>query len=159
MRSVTTRSVRIRTTRNESAGGHGDRTRDPRRCSGELAATSAAQQSKPSAHATTGPCSEVCSGGAASYGTPVANAPNARPCSEVCSGGAASYGAPSPNASLASIRPTVLRVITPKGGFDWGDAGIGGAAGFGLAILALAGALAISHRRARRPSGSAAVPS
>jgi hypothetical protein len=117
------------------------------------------QHSKPSPPGSAGPCSEVCSGGAASYGTPVTPASNAGPFSEVCSGGAASYGAPSPNASLASIRPTVLRVITPKSGFDWGDAGIGAAGGFGLAMLALAGALAISQRRARRPSRSAPWPS
>ena len=34
--------------------------------------------------------------------------------------------------------------------FDWGDAGIGAAAGFMLAMLGLGGALAISQRRPRR---------
>jgi hypothetical protein len=41
-----------------------------------------------------------------------------------------------------------VRVSTPSGGFDWGDAGIGAAGTLGIVILALAGALAVMQRRA-----------
>ena len=54
---------------------------------------------------------------------------------------------------------TTVRVITPAGGFDWGDAGIGAAAGVALSMIGLAGALAVSQRRTRRSTGSEAVTS
>ena len=44
----------------------------------------------------------------------------------------------------------VVRVQTPRSGFDWGDAGIGAAGGAALAMLGLGGALAVSQRRPRR---------
>jgi len=44
----------------------------------------------------------------------------------------------------------VVRVSTPDGGFDWGDAGIGAAGGFALAMLGLGGALVVSQSRTRR---------
>jgi hypothetical protein len=46
------------------------------------------------------------------------------------------------------VAPVVVRVSTPSGGFDWGDAGIGAAGTLGVVILALAGALAVMQRRA-----------
>ena len=46
----------------------------------------------------------------------------------------------------------VVRVSTT--GFDWGDAAIGAAAGFGLAMLALGGGLVVAGaRRPGQPSG------
>ena len=45
---------------------------------------------------------------------------------------------------------TIVRVLNPSSGFDWGDAGIGAAGSLGLAMLTVAGALAISQRRAGR---------
>ena len=54
---------------------------------------------------------------------------------------------------------TIVRVITPTGGFDWGDAGIGAAAGVALSMIGLAGAVAVSQRRTRRSRGSEAVTS
>jgi hypothetical protein len=51
-----------------------------------------------------------------------------------------------------SVAPVVVQVTTPKAGFDWGDAGIGAAAALGLSMIALAAALTISQRRARRTS-------
>jgi hypothetical protein len=51
-----------------------------------------------------------------------------------------------------SVAPVVVQVTTPTAGFDWGDAGIGAAAALGLSMIALAAALAISQRRARRTS-------
>ena len=53
--------------------------------------------------------------------------------------------------------PGVVVVATPPVGFDWGDAGIGAAAGFALAMLGLGGALAIT-RRQRRDRHTAALP-
>ena len=54
--------------------------------------------------------------------------------------------------------PGVVAVVTPPVGFDWGDAGIGAAAGFALAMLGLGGALAIT-RRQRRDRHTTALPS
>ena len=109
--------------------------------------------------ASASPCSEVCSGGAASYGTPSSTA-SAGPCSEVCSGGAASYGVPSPNVgTTGSNRPTIVRIVAHDGGFDWGDAGIGVAGGVALSMLGLGGALATSQRRTRRSARSATLTS
>ncbi len=54
---------------------------------------------------------------------------------------------------------TTLRVTTPKDGLDWGDAGIGAAAGVALSMIGLGSALAVSQRRTRRSRGSAAVTS
>ena len=44
----------------------------------------------------------------------------------------------------------VVRISSPDGGFDWGDAGIGAAGGFALAMIGLGGALIVSQRRPRR---------
>ncbi|HET7046992.1 MAG TPA: hypothetical protein VFI54_01880 [Solirubrobacteraceae bacterium] len=44
----------------------------------------------------------------------------------------------------------VVRIISPDGGFDWGDAGIGAAGGFALSMLGLGGALIVSQSRTRR---------
>jgi hypothetical protein len=42
---------------------------------------------------------------------------------------------------------TIVRVTTPAGGFDWGDAGIGAAGGVALSLLGIGVALTISGRR------------
>lgn len=59
-----------------------------------------------------------------------------------------------------SARPAVqvVRVSAP-GGFEWGDAGIGAAGGFGLSMLAMGGGLVVAQRRGRRSSGSTAATS
>jgi hypothetical protein len=57
----------------------------------------------------------------------------------------------------AVVRSVVVPVARPKGGFDWGDAGIGAAAAIGLAMLGVAGAFALSQRRARRSGRSTAL--
>ena len=80
--------------------------------------------------------------------TATATTASSGPASEATSGG--SHG----NQSSA---PVIVRVSTPKGGFDWGDAGIGAASGLGLSLLGVAGAVALSQRRARRTTGSATV--
>lgn len=45
-----------------------------------------------------------------------------------------------------SSPPPVVRLQAPGNGFDWGDAGIGAAAGVALSLIGLGGALAVSHR-------------
>jgi len=59
----------------------------------------------------------------------------------------------------AVVRPVVVRVAKPEGGFDWGDAGIGAAAAIGLAMLGVTGAFALFQRRARRSGRSTALVS
>ena len=49
-----------------------------------------------------------------------------------------------------TTKMAVVRVETPRSGFDWGDAGIGAAGGVALAMLGLGGALAISQRHPYR---------
>ncbi len=55
-----------------------------------------------------------------------------------------------PTASAPSSQRVVVRVTRMFSGFKWADAGIGAAGGFGLALLALAGAVTLfqRHRRA-----------
>jgi hypothetical protein len=47
------------------------------------------------------------------------------------------------------VAPVIVRVVTPRAGFDWGDAGIGAAAALAISMIALAAGLAITQRRAR----------
>jgi hypothetical protein len=60
--------------------------------------------------------------------------------------------------TLPGPAPTIVRVTVPTG-FDWGDAGIGAAGGFALAMVGLGGTLALSQRRARHPNGPPAPTS
>lgn len=62
------------------------------------------------------------------------------------------------NAYKTAATPGVVAVATSPVAFDWGDAGIGAAAGFALAILGLGAALVIS-RRQRRGHRTTALPS
>ncbi|MBV8991146.1 MAG: hypothetical protein JO372_21530 [Solirubrobacterales bacterium] len=66
--------------------------------------------------------------------------------------------------SLAGLPPAstptmIVRTTGPGSGFDWGDAGIGAAAGLALSMLALGVVLVVSQRRTRRPGRSAATAS
>jgi hypothetical protein len=56
----------------------------------------------------------------------------------------------SPDAASSGQGSTVVRVFVPSGGFDWGDAGIGAAAGLAVSLVAAGGALAVSRRREDR---------
>ena len=61
------------------------------------------------------------------------------------------------NPTPATVPQAVVRVQTPQGGFDWGDAGIGAAGGLALSLIALGGGLAASsQRRGRRTRHSTA---
>jgi hypothetical protein len=56
---------------------------------------------------------------------------------------------PNPDEQTPVSAPaTIVRVSTPTSGFDWGDAGIGAAAGFALSMLALGLVLVASQRGA-----------
>jgi hypothetical protein len=59
---------------------------------------------------------------------------------------------PARPATTPSSRSSVqiVRVAAP-GGFDWGDAGIGAAAAFGLSMLAVGGGVALITQRRRTP--------
>ncbi|MGZ4287267.1 MAG: hypothetical protein ACXVXL_23890 [Solirubrobacteraceae bacterium] len=54
------------------------------------------------------------------------------------------------NTAKVSAAPAVVRIQAPTSGFDWGDAGIGAAGGFALAMIGIGGALAVSQHRTRR---------
>lgn len=76
------------------------------------------------------------------YGTTPSLSEDANsPRSEVVSGGG--YG-------TTDTPETVVRVVAPSDGFDWGDAGIGAAAGLALCTIGLGGALAVAQHRTRR---------
>jgi hypothetical protein len=59
-------------------------------------------------------------------------------------------GYSSPNAPT-----TIVRVLVPGGGFDWGDAGIGAAGGLAVSLLGIGSVMVVSQRRTRR--GGAAL--
>jgi hypothetical protein len=62
-------------------------------------------------------------------------------CGDVCSGHG--YGP-------VSAPATVVRVVAPDGGFDWGDAGIGAGSMLALTLSGLGGVLAATNRRSRQ---------
>ena len=48
--------------------------------------------------------------------------------------------------SAGAVAPTIVRV-TPASGFNWGDAGIGAAAGLAIAVLIAGSGVALTQRR------------
>ena len=139
---------------------------------GVPAAAAAQQAATPGSPASPSPCSEVCSGGGYGSGTSTTTQPaysmpmilnylgnhgNQAPCSEVCSGGG--YGQVSqlprtPDESSAyHTSPTAAHVVTASVGFHWSDAGIGAGGMLALIVIALGGALTLTHRRNQRGRG------
>ena len=59
----------------------------------------------------------------------------------------------------ANSPPATANAISHNGRFDWGDAGIGGAGGFALALLGLGGVLIVSRRHSHRSRKSATATS
>jgi hypothetical protein len=55
--------------------------------------------------------------------------------------------------------PPSAPAATPSEGFDWGDAGIGAAGGLVISVVGIGGALALSQRRTRRTTATAAAAS
>ena len=111
---------------------------------------------EPSTAASTNLCSEVCGASGYTAATQLAVASAERgassgsngPRSEVVSGGG--YSNP-------SGFPTVVRVVAPTGGFDWGDAGIGAGGAFAMMMLLIGGVLGATNVR-RRTARSTAQP-
>jgi hypothetical protein len=81
--------------------------------------------------------------------------PSTSPCSEVCSGGAASYRPPT--LSTTPTQPTVVRVVRHDTGFDWGDAAIGAGTAAAILLIVGGGLTATATRRARQLGGSSAT--
>lgn len=92
-----------------------------------------------------GPCSEVCSAGPASRGlvSQPSQPPRYSSRALLDSGPAVRAG------STAGSSPSVVRVVTHNGGFDWGDAGIGAGATLILLGIGFACARAATHGRRR----------
>jgi hypothetical protein len=103
------------------------------------------QQTATAATTYRGPCSEICSGSAGSYGS------TGQPARTPVQGGAT---LPHDTASLA---PTVVRVVPHSGGFDWGDAGIGAAAALVLLGIGLAATRAATTGRRRHTREQRAI--
>ena len=60
---------------------------------------------------------------------------------------------PNPDEQYQLPAPTtIVRVTDPKGGFDWGDAGIGAAGALGLTLAATGGTLLLARRRNDPPT-------
>jgi hypothetical protein len=51
----------------------------------------------------------------------------------------------------ASTAPVRIVHVSPKPGFDWGDAGIGAGAALAVALIGVGGAVAVTNRRRRAP--------
>ncbi len=91
------------------------------------------------------------------------------PCSEICSGSAGGYGSTSqpartPNEAGATVThgtanpaPTVVRVVTQSGGFDWRDAGIGAGAALVLLGIGLTATRAATTSRRRHTREQRAI--
>jgi hypothetical protein len=106
------------------------------------------EQTVTGATANPGPCSEVCSGGAGSYGSA-----SQRSWTPDGSGATLPHDSRPRRAaatslySTASIPPTVVRVVTHNSGFQWGDAEIGAGGMLALTLIGLGGAVTLTYRR------------
>jgi len=59
---------------------------------------------------------------------------------------------PNPDEQYPMPTPvSIVRATDPKGGFDWGDAGIGAAGTLGLILAATGGTLLLARRRTNPP--------
>jgi hypothetical protein len=102
------------------------------------------EQTANAAATYSGPCSEVCSGGAASYGSPTYPSVHRHPVAARLRSG------PGIRAfSAAFTPPRVVRLATHGSGFAWRDAGIGAGAALLLLAIGLTGARAATSSRKR----------
>jgi hypothetical protein len=85
--------------------------------------------------------------GGGSFAPAHGTASTSPPTSATAGGDFSAPAAPPPTASVPGV-------ATPQVGFDWGDAGIGAAAGFALALVGLGATLVITQHRTRRPTTS-----
>ena len=111
------------------------------------------EQTPTAATTYSGPCSEVCSGGAGSYGS--ATQPSSAHGHPIA---ALLHSGPGIRADSAAFTPPrVVRVATHSSGFDWGDAGIGAGASLVLLAIGLAGARAATKSRKRHTREQRAI--
>jgi hypothetical protein len=98
--------------------------------------------------ANPGPCSEVCSGGAGSYGpaSQRSSTPD-EPGATLPHDSRLRAVAVNSRSSTASTPPAVVRVVTHNRGFHWGDAGIGAGGILAITLIGLGGAITLTHRR------------
>lgn len=68
----------------------------------------------------------------------------------VCNAAARPVAVYGPDGISGGQGSTIVRVVVPTTGFDWGDAGIGAAAGLAVSLVALGGAMAAARRRDQR---------
>ena len=111
------------------------------------------EQTANAATTYSGPCSEVCSGGAASYGP--ATQPSSMHRHPVAALRQSGQGIRADSAAVAP--PRVVRVATHTSGFDWGDAGIGAGASLLLLAIGLTGARAATTSRKRQTREQRAI--
>jgi len=106
------------------------------------------EQTVTGATANPGPCSEVCSGGAGSYGSASqsSSTPDESGATLPHDSRPRAVAAPSLY-NTASTPPTVVRVVTHNGDFHWGDAGIGAGGMLAVTLIGLGGAITLTHRR------------
>ena len=106
------------------------------------------EQTVTGATANPGPCSEVCSGGAESYGSASQRSGTPDESGATLPHDSRPRWAAAPSLySTASTPPTVVRVVTHNGGFHWSDAGIGAGGMLALTLIGLGGAITLTHRR------------
>jgi hypothetical protein len=105
-----------------------------------------------------GPCSEICSGGARSYGA------RTRLAQTRGQSGATLRHDPRPRSvavtglyGTGSTAPTVVRVVAHSADFHWGDAGIGAGASLVLVGVGLAGMRAATNSRKRHTRQQRAI--
>jgi hypothetical protein len=89
------------------------------------------------------------------YGTVAST--DSGPCSEVCSGGAGSYGSVTQLAQTLDQPAARLPLSVHPAGFHWLDAGIGAAGSLVLVGLGLAGMRAATNSRRRRTRQQRAI--
>ena len=104
------------------------------------------EQTVTGATANPGPCSEVCSGGAGSYGS-ASRRSRTHGSGATLPHDSRRWAAAPSLYRTAGTPPTVVRVVTHNGGFHWGDAGIGAGGMLALTLIGLGGAVTLTHRR------------
>jgi hypothetical protein len=100
------------------------------------------------ATANPGPCSEVCSGGAGSYGSASQRSQTPDESSATLPHDRQSRSVAAPSLySAASTPSAVVRVVTNNGGPHWGDAGIGAGGMLAVTLIGLGAAVTLTRRR------------
>jgi hypothetical protein len=106
------------------------------------------QQTATGATADSGPCSEVCSGGARSYGSASLRSRTPDDSGATLPHDSRPRWLAAPSLySAPDSPPAAVRRPTHNGGFHWGDAGIGAGGMLAVVLIGLGGAFTLTHRR------------